>query len=76
MGPAIKASVSVVFLGILQLICHYHFVKDLGKDVFGLYSDLRESMVSTKALALISSIGIPEKGDGTVYAEKLWIAIA
>ena len=75
MGPAIKASVSVVFLGLLQLICHYHFVKDLGKDVFGLYSDLRESMVSTKALALISSIGMPEKGDGIVYAEKLWIAI-
>ena len=34
MSPAIKESVSDVFPGILQLICHYHFVKDLGKDVF------------------------------------------
>ena len=76
MAPAIRNSVSEVFPGILQIICHYHFVKDLGKDIFSLYSELRESMVSTKALALISSVSVPGKGDGIVYAEKLWIAIA
>ena len=76
MAPAIRNSVSEVFPGILQIICHYHFVKDLGKDIFSSYSELRESMVSTKALALISSVRVPGKGDGIVYAEKLRIAIA
>ncbi len=76
MGIAIKESVSAVFPGILQLICHYHFVKDLGKAVFESYTRLRASMVKTKALASISNITKPEKGNGIVYAEKLWIAIA
>ena len=76
MGIAIKESVSIVFPGILQLICHYHFIKALGKDAFSSYTELRSSMVSTKALAAISGMSLPEKGDGIVYAEKLWIAIA
>ena len=76
MGIAIRESVSTVFPGILQLICHYHFIKALGKDAFSSYAELRSSMVSTKALANISGMSLPEKGDGIVYAEKLWIAIA
>ena len=80
MSPAIKESVSDVFPGILQLICHYHFVKDLGKDVFSSYPELRASMVSTKVLVHISKIKVPEKEpdgvNGIVYAEKLWITIA
>lgn len=76
MGIAIRESVSIVFPGILQLICHYHFIKALGKDVFSSYAELRSSIVSTKALAAISGMSLPEKGDGIVYAEKLWIAIA
>ena len=76
MGNAIKESVSAVFLEVLQLICHYHFVKDLGKDVFSSYPDMRASMVATKALAAMSDVNLPEKGEGIEYAEKLWIAIA
>ena len=45
MGNAIRESVTAVFPKALQLICHYHFVKALGKDVFSSYGDLRESMV-------------------------------
>ena len=78
MSPAIKESISMVFPGILQLICHYHFVKDLGKDIFSSYLDLRSSMVSTRALVYISKVKAPEKesADGIIYAEKLWTAIA
>ena len=76
MGIAIKESVSAIFPGILQLICHYHFVKALGKDIFSSYPELRASMVSTKTLPIISNITLPEKKEGIVYAEKLWIAIA
>jgi hypothetical protein len=32
--------------------------------------------VSTGALAAISSIPVPGSGDGIIYAEKLWTAIA
>lgn len=75
MSPAIKESVSDVFPGILQLICHYHFVKDLGKDAFSSYLELRASMVSTKVLVHISKIKVAEKEpdgvNGIVYAEKL-----
>ncbi|MHB1492820.1 MAG: hypothetical protein ACYCSG_04315 [Thermoplasmataceae archaeon] len=76
MGIAIRESVSAVFPGILQIICHYHFVKALGKDVFPQYTGLRESMVSTDALATMSGVNMPRKGEGIGYAEKLWIAIA
>ncbi|MHB8395606.1 MAG: hypothetical protein ACYDAZ_00150 [Thermoplasmataceae archaeon] len=76
MGSAIEESVSLVFPGILQIICHYHFVKDLGKDVFSSYPEMRALMVETNALAAIGEITMPEKGEGIVYAEKLWIAIA
>ncbi|MEM0136292.1 MAG: hypothetical protein QXU18_13880 [Thermoplasmatales archaeon] len=76
MAPAIRNSVAEVFPSILQIICHYHFVKDLGKELLSSYSELREYMLSTKALALIFSVRVPEKVDGIVYAENLWIAIA
>ena len=67
---------SEVFPGTLQLICHYHFVKDLGKAVFGNYPDLRSAMIYTNDLAYISGIELPENGEGVEYAENLWIAIA
>ncbi len=76
MGTAIKESVSEVFPGTLQLICHYHFVKDLGKAVFGNYPDLRSAMIYTNDLAYISGIELPENVEGVEYAENLWIAIA
>ena len=50
MTPAIRNSISEVFPGILQIICHYHFVKDLGKNIFRNYDGLRSAMVATKAL--------------------------
>lgn len=65
-----------MFPGTLQLICHYHFVKDLGKAVFGNYPDLRSAMIYTNDLAYISGMELPEKGEGVEYAENLWIAIA
>ena len=55
-------------------------MKDLGKDVFSSYPDLRASMVSTKALVHISNAKVPEREprdvNGIVHAEKLWMAIA
>ena len=76
MSPAIKESISDVFPGILQLICHYHFVKALGKNVFAIYDELRIAIISTKALVKISQITVPENATGIIYAEDIWAAIA
>ncbi len=64
MSPAIREFISHVFPGLLLVICHYYFVKDIGKDVFSSYPKLRGSMVSTKALMHISNAKVPEKDGG------------
>lgn len=35
MGKGIMKAVSTVFPGILILICHFHFLRDIGKDLLG-----------------------------------------
>ncbi len=76
MSKSIRGAVSEVFPETTQLVCHYHFVKDLGKDVFPSYSGIRSAMVSTKALARISKNRPPDRGSGIRYAEGLWSSIA
>lgn len=42
MGNAILKAVAKVFPGVKDFICHYHFLRDIGKDLFGIqYSNLR-----------------------------------
>jgi hypothetical protein len=35
MGKGILSAVEEVFPGILDFICHFHFLRDIGKDLFG-----------------------------------------
>ena len=35
MGQGIASAVAKVFPGIPEFICHYHFLRDIGKDLFG-----------------------------------------
>ena len=45
MGAAILNAVKEVFPGIPDYICHFHFLKDIGKDLFGHdYSTLRRHL--------------------------------
>ncbi len=45
MGSAILKAVSVVFPGIADYICHFHFLKDIGNDLFGHdYSTIRRHL--------------------------------
>ncbi len=45
MGVGILKSVKEVFPGVLDFICHYHFARDIGKDLFGYeYSMLLKSL--------------------------------
>jgi len=42
MGNAILKAVAKVFPGVKDFICHYHFLRDIGKDLFGTqYSNIR-----------------------------------
>jgi len=34
MGQGICAAIALVFPGVLDFICHFHFLRDLGKDLF------------------------------------------
>lgn len=36
MGPSILSAVRQVFPEVKHLICHFHFLRDIGKDLFGL----------------------------------------
>ncbi len=45
MGSAILKAVNTVFPGIPDYICHFHFLKDIGKDLFGHdYSTIRRHL--------------------------------
>ncbi len=76
MGEAIKNASTAVFPYVIQLICHYHFVRDLGDAVFKQYTEFRAAVVNTKALAAIASIEAPPECKGIDGAERLWAALA
>lgn len=40
MGKAIINAVSIVFKGVRDFICHFHFLRDIGKDLFGKENDV------------------------------------
>lgn len=45
MSRAFANALAAVFPGIVHFICHFHFLRDLGKDLFnGEYTSLREEM--------------------------------
>jgi hypothetical protein len=76
MSESIHMAASEVFLGILQLICHYHFVRALGDTVFSDYIEFRNLVVKTKALASVSKIRADAGGFGMRRAEALWVGVA
>ncbi len=67
---------TTVFPGTLQIICHYHFVRDLGDAVFADYTTFRNYVVKTKALSSISKIDNNAYEDGIRKAETVWAGIA
>ena len=40
MGKGIALAIKTVFKNVPALICHYHFLKDIGKDLFGEENDI------------------------------------
>jgi len=47
MGKGILKAIKEVFPGIADFICHFHFLKDIGKDLFGFeYATLRKALTT------------------------------
>jgi hypothetical protein len=82
MSEQIKISVSEVFPGVSQQVCHYHFVRNLGDIIFKhLYQEFRREILKTNALARILALkkicldGISFQ-DRIVIAEHYWVMLA
>jgi len=64
MGSAILTAVKVVFPGSLDFICHYHFLKDIGKDLFEHeYNTLRRPLRTYKLSSRLRQIAKALKHD-------------
>ncbi len=82
MSEQIHISVSEVFPGVSQQVCHYHFVRNLGDIRFKhLYQEFRREILKTNALARILALkkicmdGISSQ-DRIVMAEHYWVMLA
>jgi len=82
MREEIAVSVSEVFTGVAQQICHYHFVRNIGDIIFKhRYEELRKAILDTHILARILSLrnklmdGISTQ-ERIVIAEFYWVRLA
>ena len=54
MGRGILKAVKTVFPNVADFICHFHFLKDIGKDLFGIeYNNLRIALSQNKTRSLL-----------------------
>ncbi len=82
MSKNIRDAASEIFPGTPQLICHYHFVSNLGKLIFKEeYETFRKKLISTKILAHLVSLKqniseIVSFKSQLTEAECKWVALA
>lgn len=75
-------SVSDVFPGVPQQICHYHFVRNLGSVIFKYrYERLRQVVLNTKVLAGFMAMQKTKSAGGQcegtiVIAQRYWVMLA
>jgi len=79
MGKGILSAVKTVFKGIPDFICHFHFLRDIGKDLFEKeYAIIRKRLKTHKIRALLrrkaKDLG-KIIGDDPQTAGRLWIDI-
>ena len=56
MGKGLIGAIEEVFPGTLSLICHFHFLRDIGKDLLGdAYRDLRNRLTNSKIRVALKS---------------------
>ena len=79
MGRGIISAVKIVFPGIPDFICHFHFLRDIGKDLFETeYATIRNRLKKHKIRSLLRRrIKVLEKeiGDDPKAFQCLWVSI-
>jgi transposase-like protein len=66
MGQGILSAVNTVFKGIPDFICHFHFLRDIGKDLFEKeHSTIRDRLKKHKIRSLLKP-----KGQG--FGKNYW----
>jgi len=77
MGHGLMSAIGVVFPGVRDFICHFHFLRDIGKDLFEKeYAHIRNrlkthkirSMLRQRIKALSKLIGEDERSVGYLAA--------
>jgi archaellum component FlaC len=81
MSTQIRDTVSDIFSGVSQQICHYHFVGNLEKLIFkGRYEKLRKLVLDTHILhqlgALKKKVSKDCSRNDLVSGERKWVALA
>ena len=76
MSESICMASKKVFSNVLQIICQYHFTRNLGDIVFSDYLKFRNLIVETKALAAISKIRPIVNDTEIKMAESAWVRLA
>ncbi len=79
MGQGILRAVKEVFKDVPDFICHFHFLRDIGKDLFGEeYSKIRKRLKKHKIRALLrkkAKVLEKDMGDDTQAALRLMAVI-
>ena len=80
MSQILKTCVDKVFPGVPHQICHFHFVKNLGKDVLqSPYFDLRRKVISAKMMPRLAELKKTLRSEGrnpVETAELFWVRLA
>lgn len=80
MSQILERCVTEVFPNVLQQICHFHFIKNLGKEVLrDLYSSLRRKVISTKMVPRLTDLKKVLRAEGrnaVETAELVWVRLA
>jgi len=76
MGTGILKAVRLVWPGLPLQLCHFHFVRDVGKDLFKkLEGEVRRKLLGTRVLARLNELTPGKEGDwhgsGRRCAEEL-----
>ncbi len=71
MGPGILAAVKRVWPGLPLQLCHFHYVRDVGKDLFAeLEAELRRRLLGTRVLARLNDLEPGKEGDWQGSGER------
>ncbi len=71
MGEGIRKAAGMVWSGVPHQLCHFHYVRALGKDLFkALESSIRRTLLAKKVLARLGKLNPGGKGDWLVFGQK------